>query len=93
MRVQSEDYVDAQTELHQRYVDWVAISRISSLDMDAGKLADRFESAARKAAEHSVGHSRSTGLAFAENRYQRRKFGVPDEQQFELIKNRKFVDV
>ncbi len=33
------------------------------------------------------------GLAFAENRYQRRKFGVPDEQQFELIKNRKFVDV
>ena len=33
------------------------------------------------------------GLAFAENRYQRRKFGVPDEQQFELIKNRKFMDV
>ena len=33
------------------------------------------------------------GLPFAENRYQRRKFGVADEQQFELIKNRKFVDV
>ncbi len=60
VRVQSEDYVDAQTELHQRYEDWVAISRISSLGMDAGKLADRFESAAREAAEHSVGYRRSS---------------------------------
>jgi len=60
VREQSEDYVDAQTELHQRYEDWVAISRISSLGMDAGKLADRFESAAREAAEHSVGYSRSS---------------------------------
>jgi hypothetical protein len=39
---QSEDYHEAQTELHQRYEDWVAISRISSLGLDAGKLADRF---------------------------------------------------
>jgi ABC-type siderophore export system fused ATPase/permease subunit len=60
VREQSEDYVDAQTELHQRYEDWVAISRISSLGVDAGKLADRFESAAREAAEHSVGYSRSS---------------------------------
>lgn len=34
-----------------------------------------------------------TGLEFAENCFQRRKFRLPDEQQFELIKNRKFVDV
>lgn len=33
------------------------------------------------------------GLAFAENRFQRRKFRMPDEQQFELIKTRKFVDI
>ena len=60
VRVQSEDYVDAQTELHQRYEDWVAISRISSLGMDARKLADRFESGAREAAAHAVGYSRSS---------------------------------
>jgi len=47
---QSEEYHEAQTELHQRYEDWVAISRISSLGLDAGKLADRFESSAREAA-------------------------------------------
>ncbi len=56
---QSEDYHEAQTELHQRYEDWVAISRISSLGLDAGKLADRFESSAREAAAHSIGFSRS----------------------------------
>jgi hypothetical protein len=33
------------------------------------------------------------GLEFAENRFQRRKFRMPDEQQFELIKTRKFVEV
>jgi ATP-binding cassette subfamily C protein len=54
------DYVDAQTELHQRYEDWVAINRISSLGVDVGKLADRFESGAREAATHSVGYSRSS---------------------------------
>jgi len=56
---QSEDYHDAQTELHQRYEDWVAISRISSLGVDANKLADRFESSAREAAAHSISFSRS----------------------------------
>jgi len=55
----SEDYHDAQTELHQRYEDWVAISRISSLGVDANKLGDRFESNAREAAAHSIGFSRS----------------------------------
>ena len=60
VRVQSEDYVDAQTELHQRYEDWVAISRISSLGMDAGKLVDRFDLSAREAAGHAVGYSRSS---------------------------------
>lgn len=54
---QSEDYYDAQEELHQRYEDWVAISRISSLGVDADKLADRFEAGAREAAAHSVGFS------------------------------------
>mgnify|MGYP001818883325 CR=1 FL=1 len=57
---QSEDYMDAQTGLHQRYEDWVAISRISSLGVDAGKLADSFESNARDAASHAVGYSRSS---------------------------------
>lgn len=33
------------------------------------------------------------GLEFAENRFQRRKFRMPDEKQFELIETRKFVDV
>jgi ATP-binding cassette subfamily C protein len=56
----AEDYVDAQTELHQRYEDWVAINRISSLGVDVGKLADRFESGAREAATSSVGYSRSS---------------------------------
>ena len=55
----SENYVDAQTELHQRYEDWVAISRISSLGVDASNLSDRFEAGAREAAGFSVGYSRS----------------------------------
>jgi ATP-binding cassette subfamily C protein len=57
--VQSEDYYDAQTELHQRYEDWVAISRISSLGVDAEKLADRFEAGARDAASHEINLSHS----------------------------------
>lgn len=57
---QSEDYLDAQTELHQRYEDWVAISRISSLGVNSAKLADRFDKGARDAASHAVGYSRST---------------------------------
>jgi ATP-binding cassette subfamily C protein len=61
----AEDYVDAQTELHQRYEDWVAINRISSLGVDVGKLADRFESGAREAAKHSVGYSRSAAATHA----------------------------
>ena len=55
----SEDYVDAQTELHQRYEDWVAISRISSLGLDTEGLSERFESGAREAASSSVAFSRS----------------------------------
>ncbi len=55
----SEDYQDAQTDLHQRYEDWVAISRISALGVDAGKLADRFDADARAAASHAIGFSHS----------------------------------
>lgn len=33
------------------------------------------------------------GLEFAENRFQRRKFRIPDDQQFKLIEKRKFVNV
>ena len=53
---QSEDYLDAQTELHQRYEDWVAISRISSLGVDSvearGSLRQRC--ARRRLACHRV---------------------------------------
>ena len=56
----SENYVDATTELHQRYEDWVAISRISSLGVNADDLAGRFESGARDAAAHAVGYSRTS---------------------------------
>ena len=59
---QSEDYNEAQIELYQRYEDWVAISRIASLGVDAGKLGDRFEAGAREAAAHAVGFSRSSAL-------------------------------
>jgi ATP-binding cassette subfamily C protein len=61
-RVQShsEDYVGATTDLHQRYEDWVAISRIASLAVDSDKLADRFESGARKAASHALSYTRSS---------------------------------
>jgi ABC-type siderophore export system fused ATPase/permease subunit len=60
VRSHAEDYVDAQTELHQRYEDWVAISRISSLGIDTGSLADRFESGAREVAASAIGYSRSS---------------------------------
>jgi ATP-binding cassette subfamily C protein len=56
----AEDYVGAQTDLHQRYEDWVAISRTSSLGVDTNKLAERFDSGAREAAEFSIGYSRSS---------------------------------
>ena len=55
----SEDYHDAQTDLHQRYEDWVAISRIAALGVDSSNLADRFETDARAAASHAVGFSHS----------------------------------
>ena len=57
---QAEDYHEAQTDLHQRYEDWVAISRISSLGVDVDRLSDRFESGAREAASHAVGFSHSS---------------------------------
>jgi ATP-binding cassette subfamily C protein len=56
---QAEGYHEATTDLHQRYEDWVAISRITSLGVDAGRLADRFETGAGEAAAHAVGFSRS----------------------------------
>ena len=62
VRNQSEDYYAAQTDLHQHYEDWVAISRISSLGVDASQLADRFEARAREAADHEVGLNRSLAL-------------------------------
>jgi ATP-binding cassette subfamily C protein len=60
VQTHSEDYVDATTELHQRYEDWVAISRIASLGVDSDKLADRFEAGARSAASHALSYTRSS---------------------------------
>ena len=60
VQTHSQDYVDATTALHQRYEDWVAISRIASLGVDSDNLADRFESGARKAASHVVSYTRSS---------------------------------
>jgi ATP-binding cassette subfamily C protein len=56
----SEDYVSSTTDLHQRYEDWVAISRIAAFGVDSSSLEDRFESDARAAASHAVGFSRSS---------------------------------
>ncbi len=55
----AEDFYAAQEDLHQRYEDWVAISRIASFGMDTSKLANRFENDARQAAGHAVKISRS----------------------------------
>jgi len=55
----SEEYVDATSDLHQRYEDWVAISRMAALGVDSAALSDRFEAGAREAASHAVGYSRS----------------------------------
>ena len=63
----AEDYYEAQEDLHQRYDDWVAISRIASLGVDSTKLAGRFEDDARKAAAHAVSFSHS--LAFTRITY------------------------
>jgi len=57
---QSVNYYEAQTELHQQYEDWVAVSRIASLGVDTDYLSDRFESSARQAASHSIAYSRSS---------------------------------
>ncbi len=59
VQTHAEDYVEATTELHQRYEDWVAISRLTSLGMDAGLLAGRFEADSRGAAAHAVSYARS----------------------------------
>jgi ATP-binding cassette subfamily C protein len=58
--VHSENYVGATTGLHQRYEDWVAISRVAGLGVDSASLLDRFEATAREAASHAVGYSRSS---------------------------------
>ena len=55
----SEHYFESQTDLHQRYEDWVAIGQIVSLGVDAASIANRFEADARSAASHAVGFSRS----------------------------------
>lgn len=55
----AEHYRDAQTELHRRYEDWVAISRISRFGVDTGRLAAQFDRDARDAAAHAVGYGRS----------------------------------
>ena len=76
----SEDYVDAYTDLHQRYEDWVAISRISSLGVDIDKLATRFEVGAREAASHAIGYSRTsaaTSVSYDAARVASIAIGVP----------------
>ena len=65
VQAHSEDYVEATTDLHQRYEDWVAISRFSSLGIDSSKLADRFEAGARGAASHAVSYTRSSATTRA----------------------------
>jgi ATP-binding cassette subfamily C protein len=60
IRSLSEEYVAATTELHERYEDWVAISRVCSLGVDSAKLADRFDSSAHKAASNAIGYARSS---------------------------------
>jgi ATP-binding cassette subfamily C protein len=55
----SEDYHESQTDLHQRYEDWISISRIAALGIDSDQLANRFEADAKAAASHAVGFSRS----------------------------------
>jgi ATP-binding cassette subfamily C protein len=61
----AEHYYAAQEDLHQRYEDWVAISRVASFGMDTPKLASRFEADARQAAGHSVSISYSSALTRA----------------------------
>lgn len=61
----SEQYHEAQTELHQRYEDWVAIGRIASLGVDLETLTMRFEASAKDAAAHAVGFSRSMAVTRA----------------------------
>jgi ATP-binding cassette subfamily C protein len=56
----SEGYVGATTDLHQRYEDWVAISRLAPLGVDSANLSDRFEAGAREAASHAVGYSHTS---------------------------------
>ena len=56
----SEDYVVATTDLHQRYEDWIAISRMASLGVNSTSLSDRFESGACEAASHAIEFSRSS---------------------------------
>jgi ATP-binding cassette subfamily C protein len=76
----SEDYVSAHTELHQRYEDWVAISRISSLGVDTDKLAGRFEAGAREAATHTINYSRTsaaTAISYDAARVASIAIGVP----------------
>lgn len=76
----SENYVSAYTELHQRYEDWVAISRISSLGVDTDKLTKQFDSDAREAAAHSVAYSRtsaSTSVSYDAARVAAIAIGVP----------------
>jgi ABC-type siderophore export system fused ATPase/permease subunit len=61
----SENYQESQTDLHQRYEDWVSISRIAALGVDSTQLADRFEADARAAASHAVGYSQSSSTTRA----------------------------
>ena len=61
----AEEYLEAQTDLHQRYEDWVAISRIAALGPDSRQLADRFDDDAKRTASHVVGFARSHALTRA----------------------------
>ena len=56
----SEKYSDAQTDLQERYEDWVAINQITSLGVNARYLSSKFQSGARTAANHAIGFTKSS---------------------------------
>ena len=76
----SEGYVSAHTVLHQRYEDWVAISRISSLGVNVNDLATRFESDVNNAASLSIAYAKTsaaTSVSYDVARVASIAIGVP----------------
>ena len=66
----------------QRNYEFITVERngVNAFFVDRGQFDDDFL-------------NNVNALEFAENCFQRRKFRLPDEEQFKLIENRRFVDV